>query len=95
MKTLIIAGRYTSKRIKTNLGGLNIYSYILFYEVSLYGQTDKSPQMECFRTDFKFDSTNYNQTIDKCKEQYCKYFEVDEFNIITMENFIKVDSFDL
>jgi hypothetical protein len=94
MKNLIIAGRYTSKRILDNSQGFNIYSYILSYEVNLYGQTFEHPKMICFKTSFKFESTNYNQTIENCINEYCKYFEVDDFNIITLENFIKVDSFD-
>lgn len=89
MKTLIISGSY--KVIQSaELDRLSTtYSTTLKYDITLFGQSDDQP--ECvYITSKEIICNNYNVMIEECKKIYCDYLKVDAFNIVTLENLIKI-----
>lgn len=79
MKNLIISGYCYCINSKTT-----------YYEVSLFGQTKESPAC-VFITKICAYTSGYKALIDMCKQKYCNYFNVDDWNIITMHS-IKIFS---
>jgi hypothetical protein len=73
MKTLIITGLY-----------MVFQGSHIEYNVAMFGQTPASPKCECFRHK-TFKARNYTDFIEQAKAEYCKYFEVDGFNIVTID----------
>ena len=54
------------------------------YKVDLFGQTKKDPEIH-FLYNRTFIVKNYNELIEECKKVYCRYYECDLYNIITIE----------
>jgi hypothetical protein len=75
MKTLLITGIYNHS---SKLGIYNVN-----YKVDLFGQSDTDHTLVLI-TNQIFKNFNYDQLIDHCKKIYCKYFNCDDFNIITL-----------
>lgn len=78
MKTLLITGTTNTVENKDKIT----------YNISLFGQTDETPEITfiCGLNNLKCD--NYGEMISLCKKYFCEYFKVDDFNIITMQNLI-------
>ena len=90
MKTLIISGSY--KVLETVEAGKmsNTYTTVIQYNVALFGQSDENPAC-VYITSKELTCNNYNVMIEKCKKIYCDYLKVDDFNIITLDNLIKIN----
>ena len=83
MKTLLIAGIFCNE--SNNLPVL--------YDVTMFGQSDKSPAMQYITHKKLSLPSGYNALITECKEIYCSYFNVDNYNIITLTELIDVKDY--
>jgi hypothetical protein len=73
MKTLIICGIYAAKGHTVN------------YYVHIYGQCENTPVMTYIRD--LTHTGNHDSLMKECKNIYCNYFEVNDYNIITIDNY--------
>ena len=74
MKTLLIVGTYV----------FNDAPQTIKYNVVLYGQTDDFPEITYITTRI-ISARNHASLISECKKVYCKYFNVDDWNIVTLD----------
>lgn len=80
MKSLIIAGTYKQIAIKTQNGT----GYHIHYNVYLFGQTSDRPTVECIGF-LDRETRGFDELQELARERFCKYFDCDAFNIISME----------
>lgn len=87
MKTLIIAG--TAKPVYHTKG--NETRMHVDYNVMLFGQSQAHPLCVCFGV-INYELQSFDKLQEVARAKYCKYFETDLFNIISMENLIMLPS---
>lgn len=80
MKTLIIAGIYKNIQKPTDNG----ITYAVHYNVTLFGQTKDKPLMVYVGT-INQELRGFDHLQEVARAMYCKYFNTDLFNIISME----------
>lgn len=80
MKTLIVTGVVWQDSGNKKLN---------HYNLTLFGQTRECPEVEYIKSTFLHSEIGYSDVIKRCKEIYCEYFDVDKFDIITLENIIR------
>src|SRR5678816_2862721 len=77
MKTLIISGYYTVP----DTNSIKVSDKVT-YNVTLYGQTDEKPLVQCI-TWFIKELNGYDELERVCREKFCQYFGTDLNNIIS------------
>lgn len=87
MKNLIICG--TAKPLYYHKNNCVIMK--VFYNVWLLGQTDKIPEINFFGV-IDTELFGYSDLQELAREKFCKYFNCDDFNIISIENITVLES---
>lgn len=75
MKTLIISGTYTHTGPNEKI----------LYRVTLYGQSPEQP-LVIYLTTFERWLNGYDELQRVCRAEYCKRFDTDLYNIISLDN---------
>lgn len=75
MKTLIISGTYTPAKPNDKI----------LYRITLFGQSELHP-LVIYLTSFERLLSGYDELQRVCRAEYCKRFDTDLFNIISLEN---------
>jgi hypothetical protein len=57
----------------------------VYYNVHLYGQTEKMPEVRCFAF-IEENLRGFDHLQEVARAKFAKWFETDLFNIISMEN---------
>lgn len=90
MKTLIIAGSYKIVPYTKEENGITVHGSNVQYVVDLFGQTPDQPLM-VYISGLKH-LGQFESLQRACREKYCKYFNTDLNNIISMESLINIDA---
>lgn len=80
MKTLLICGTYRAENKS------------VFYNVTLFGQIKDKPEIQ-YITFVKGFFTGYTNLIKVCKEKFCDYYKINDYNIITLDSLWNKDQF--
>ena len=90
MKTLIIAGTYKQVPYTKTENGITTHGSNVQYTVELFGQTPDKPLMVYITSVSHLGQFESLQRV--CREKYCKYFDTDLNNIISMESLVNLNA---
>lgn len=90
MKTLIITGTYKQVPYTKIENGITTHGSNVQYTVDLFGQTPDQP-LTIYITGLSH-LGDFDSLQKVCRERYCKYFNTDLFNIVSMESLVNIDS---
>jgi len=85
-KTNILKGGCNTLLI---FGTYQIKEGLIFYDISIYGQTDSEPTA-IYIKDIQISTINYHYMINKCKDAYLKYFNISDVYFITLDKLIEI-----
>jgi len=90
-RTLIITGIYKSHYTKKVDNGITTYKVSTNYTVDILGQCEHN-SLCTFIKSTEFIDSSYEAMIEECKNIYAKYFNIDLFNIVTIDRLHNIET---